>query len=65
MYIQEIGRIAAEPKGAAAIAPSNLGTQASEPHSFPEASASKTCPGRKGAKCLATPMDPTPEDVAM
>mmetsp|Transcript_24991 Transcript_24991/g.73094 ORF Transcript_24991/g.73094 Transcript_24991/m.73094 type:complete len:251 (-) Transcript_24991:1773-2525(-) len=60
MYIQEMGKIAADPKGAAATAPSFLGTQMSLPQSFPEASGSATCPGRNGARCLATPMDPTP-----
>ena len=55
-----MGRIAADPNGAPAIAPSFLGMHNSFPQSLPEASTSDTCPGKKGARCAATPIDPTP-----
>mmetsp|Transcript_2252 Transcript_2252/g.3947 ORF Transcript_2252/g.3947 Transcript_2252/m.3947 type:complete len:210 (-) Transcript_2252:1252-1881(-) len=60
MYIQEMGKIAALPNGAPAMAPSNLGTHRSLPQSFPEASGSTAWPGRKGARWDATPIEPTP-----
>ena len=56
MYIQEMGRMAAEPKGAAATVPPDLSLVFSP--SPPQGTIG--CPGRKGAKCLATPILPTP-----
>jgi len=37
MYIQEIGRMAAEPNGAPATAPSFFGTHRFDPHREPDA----------------------------
>ena len=56
MYIHEIGKMAALPKGAAATVPLDLilVLSPSPPHG------TIGCPGRKGAKCLATPILPTP-----
>ena len=56
MYIHEMGRIEAEPNGAALIAPLAFGT--TELPSPPEVTTE--CPGRKGARCSATPIVPTP-----
>jgi hypothetical protein len=55
-----MGKIAADPNGAAVTAPSFLGTQSSDPHSLPDASGSIECPGRNGARCSRTPIEPTP-----
>jgi hypothetical protein len=43
------------------IAPSFFGTQRSDPQIAPDACGSSTCPGKNGAKCSLTPIDPTPE----
>src|SRR5437660_8215487 len=51
MYAHEIGRIEADPHGAAEITP----TPASGP-----ASATWPCRGRNGARCDRTPIGPTP-----
>ena len=63
MYIQEMGRIDADPNGAAVTAPSLLGIHKSDPQSLPEASGSTLCPGKNGAKCSRTPIDPTPRKL--
>ena len=52
MYIQLIGRMLAEPCGAAEIAPMAL--------SPAELGALTGCPGRKGNRCSATPIGPMP-----
>mmetsp|Transcript_10811 Transcript_10811/g.35495 ORF Transcript_10811/g.35495 Transcript_10811/m.35495 type:complete len:296 (-) Transcript_10811:1721-2608(-) len=51
MYAKEIGRMAAEPKGAAEMTPNGF----SPPHV-----ASSSWVGRKGARCFLTPIGPMP-----
>mmetsp|Transcript_75958 Transcript_75958/g.183653 ORF Transcript_75958/g.183653 Transcript_75958/m.183653 type:complete len:234 (-) Transcript_75958:1843-2544(-) len=59
MYIQLMGRISALPNGAAATPPLRFVTVSTPaPPSPPTGTTS--WPGRKGAKCAATPMVPTP-----
>mmetsp|Transcript_17459 Transcript_17459/g.66039 ORF Transcript_17459/g.66039 Transcript_17459/m.66039 type:complete len:206 (-) Transcript_17459:539-1156(-) len=56
MYIQLMGRMRAEPKGEALTAPARLATMLEPVPPVGEI----WCPGKNGARCSATPMDPTP-----